>query len=261
MQNAVSKNLNAGIAPPLARPRSSSPRSRESSARVARGGRVCIHHGRRRADARTGGPSRVRGRTITGLELPLRLRRTAVDAVEDPVTGQRVVFRERTRDRVAADLFVRPGGFIPVHVHGGQIERFQGVSGTLRFRLGRRRRTLGPGDAVIVPAGMPHGFRNVGGEVAHFHIELTPPLRGEEGLRTLFGLQRDGRLHVTRLGVPRPMLQIAVLFDKYLDEIQLPLLPFRVQRVAFRALARLGKWRGYSSSFAEYTAAPVAEAT
>ena len=52
------------------------------------------------------------------------------------------------------------------------------------------------------------------------------------------------------------MLQVAVLFDEYLDEIHLPLVPFRVQRVVFRALARLGKWRGYGSTFPEYTRTP-----
>jgi len=178
------------------------------------------------------------------------------DAIEEPVSGQRLVFRQRTSDCVTGDLFVQPGGFVPVHVHGRQVERFEGVTGTLRFRLGRKRVILGPGDAVTVTAGMPHGFRNVGREDAHFLIELTPPLRGEAGLRTLFGLQRDARLHVTRLGVPRPLLQFAVLLDDYLDEIRLPFVPFRVQRALFRALARLGKWRGYDSTFPEYTSCP-----
>jgi hypothetical protein len=157
------------------------------------------------------------------------------------------------RDRVAGELYMRPSGFVPAHVHPGQEERFEGISGTLHFRCGRQRRTLGPGDAITVPAGTPHSFRNVGREVAHVLIELTPPLRGEEGLRTLFGLQRDKRLRVTRLGVPRPLLQIAVLFDEYLDEIHLPLVPVQAQRVVFRALARLGKRRGYGSTFPEYT--------
>lgn len=177
------------------------------------------------------------------------------DAIEEPVSGQLVVFRQRTSDRVAGELFVRPGGCVPAHVHPGQLERFEGVSGELRFRLGRHRETVGPGDSLVVPAGTNHGFRNLGHEIAHFRIELSPPLRGEEGLRTLFGLQRDGRLRVTRLGVPCPLLQIAVLFDEYLAEIQLPLLPHRVQRTAFRGLARLGKWRGYNATFPEYTTA------
>jgi mannose-6-phosphate isomerase-like protein (cupin superfamily) len=175
-----------------------------------------------------------------------------VDAIEDPVSGQRVVFQQRTSDRVTGELFVRPGGFVPVHVHADQLERFESVSGTLRFRLGCERGTLGPGGVLVVPAGTAHSLHNVGSEVARLRIELTPPLRGEQGLRTLFGLQRDGRLRVTRVGLPRPLLQFAVLFDHYLDEIQLPVVPLSLQRVVFRALARVGRWRGYGSTFPEY---------
>jgi quercetin dioxygenase-like cupin family protein len=174
-----------------------------------------------------------------------------VDAISDPVTGQRIVFCTRTRSRVAGELFVQPGGYVPVHVHASQWERFEGVSGRLRFRLGLRQRVLGPGEALVVPPGTAHGFTNVERDVAHLLIELSPPRRGEEGLRALFGLQRDGRVRVTRISA-RPLLQVAVLFDEYLDEVHLPVVPFAVQRFAFRALARLGQRRGYRSTFPEY---------
>jgi mannose-6-phosphate isomerase-like protein (cupin superfamily) len=183
-------------------------------------------------------------------------RRGAEDAIEEPVSGQRVVFGERAPDRVAGELYVRPGGFVPMHVHPRQQERFVGVSGTLHFRLGLRRVTLRAGETVTVPPGTAHGFRNVGREPAHCLIELTPPLRGEEGLRALFGLQRDARLRIRRLWLPRPLLQAAVLFDEYLDEIRLPFVPLRLQVVAFRLLARLARRRGYGSAFPEYLAAP-----
>ena len=176
-----------------------------------------------------------------------------VDAITDPVTGQHIVFRERTASRVAGELFVRPGGFVPAHVHASQWERFEGISGELRFRVGLRRRRIGPGAVLVVPPGTTHAFTNPGDQVAHFFIELSPPRRGEEGLRALFGLQRDGRVRVTRFSA-RPLLQIAVLFDEYLDEVHLPLVPFTLQRAAFGALARLGRRRGYRSAFPEYGA-------
>ena len=138
-----------------------------------------------------------------------------------------------------------------MHVHASQWEQFEGVSGTLRFRFGRDMRVVGAGDVLVVSPGTPHGLRNAGREVAHFLIELRPPRRGEEGLRALFGLQMDGRVRVTRF-TARPLLQIAVLFDEYLDEVHLPLVPVAVQRAVFRTLARLGKRRGYRSTFPEY---------
>lgn len=179
----------------------------------------------------------------------------SLDAISDPVTGQHIVFRERTAAHTAGELVVRPAGFVPVHVHRSQWERFEGVRGELRFRLGRRSLTLRPGDVIVVPPGTAHGLRNAGREEAHALIELRPPRRGEEGLRALFGLQRDGRVRVTRF-TARPLLQIAVLFDEYLDEVHLPLLPFPVQRLVFSALARLGRRRGYRSRFPEYARAP-----
>ena len=182
--------------------------------------------------------------------------RKSIDTISDPVTGQAIVFRERSVDRVAGELFVRAGGFVPAHVHTSQWERFEGVSGELCFRIGLRRRRLGAGEVLHIPPGTTHGLRNATPDVAHFLIELSPPRRGEDGLRTLFGLQTDGRVRVTRF-TARPLLQVAVLFDEYLDEVHLPLIPFRVQRVAFRALARLARRRGYCSSFPEYARGSV----
>jgi quercetin dioxygenase-like cupin family protein len=177
--------------------------------------------------------------------------KTSINVIADPVTGQRIIFRDRSSQHVAGELFVSPGGFVPPHVHASQWERFEGVSGELRFSLGFRKRTVRAGEAVVVQPGTPHALRNLGPDTAHFLIELSPPRRGEEGLRALFGLQRDGRVRVTRFAA-RPLLQVAVLFDEYLEEVHLPVVPVAFQRVAFRALAGIGRRRGYRSLFPEY---------
>jgi hypothetical protein len=43
-----------------------------------------------------------------------------------------------------------------------------------------------------------------------------------------------------------------VLFDEYLDEVQLPVVPFALQRRLFRVLAGIGRRRGYRAQFPEY---------
>jgi predicted methyltransferase MtxX (methanogen marker protein 4) len=48
------------------------------------------------------------------------------------------------------------------------------------------------------------------------------------------------------------LTHVSVLFDEYLDEIHLALVPLRLQRLLFRALAFLGRRRGYGSNLPEY---------
>src|SRR5918994_6582963 len=78
--------------------------------------------------------------------------------------------------------------------------------------------------------------------------------------RIVFRDRTPGRIRVTQFSA-RPLLQIAVLFDEYLDEVHLPVVPFRLQQLAFRTLARLGRRRGYGSVFPEYAAEQLDDAT
>ena len=65
------------------------------------------------------------------------------DALENPLTGERLVFRHTTADSngalVAFDYFLPVGGSVPLaHVHPRQDERFEIVTGTAKIRVGRR---------------------------------------------------------------------------------------------------------------------------
>jgi hypothetical protein len=55
------------------------------------------------------------------------------DQIENPVTGERIVFRETARETegalLAFDYVLRPGGSVPFpHVHPRQMERFDGAA-------------------------------------------------------------------------------------------------------------------------------------
>jgi hypothetical protein len=52
-------------------------------------------------------------------------------------------------------------------------ERFEVVSGRVRFRLGLRRFVAGPGEA---PPGVAHGFANPGKGEARMRNEVRPAL-------------------------------------------------------------------------------------
>jgi len=104
--------------------------------------------------------------------------------LESPINGQRAIFRETAKDTggelLRLDFFVAPGGFLgSEHLHPGQEERIEVVSGTLRCRVGGRERGLGAGESVTVPPGTAHTLWNEGREEARAVVEYRPALRME----------------------------------------------------------------------------------
>jgi quercetin dioxygenase-like cupin family protein len=61
----------------------------------------------------------------------------------------------------------------PLHIHHRETELNLVLEGTLRFRAGDVERELGPGGLVVLPAGLPHAFKAVGGPARVFGI-VTP---------------------------------------------------------------------------------------
>jgi mannose-6-phosphate isomerase-like protein (cupin superfamily) len=186
----------------------------------------------------------------------------AGDTIHNPVTGERIVFRQTSRETngeaVVIETYVQPNGFVAAaHVHPSQEERFEVLRGTVGFKVGRKKLVAGPGQRLTVPAGTPHKFWNAGDEVAHFVCEVRPALQFESLLETMFALAADGRTN--RKGMPNP-LQLAVIANAHFDTVQLPFPPALVQRIALALGAPLGRVLGYGSTYvpAQPAADPVA---
>jgi quercetin dioxygenase-like cupin family protein len=159
--------------------------------------------------------------------------------LENPVTGERFTFTETaaTSDGalLAFDFALRPGGSVPVpHVHPAQRERFEVLEGRMRFRVGLRTRTAGPGDVVEIEAGVAHSFANAGAGEARLRVEVRPALEMGELLVEVVGLARAGRM--TRRGLPRNPLELARLARRYDRVAHAPLLTVRAQRVLLAPL-------------------------
>src|SRR5262249_49227935 len=76
---------------------------------------------------------------------------------------------------LAVEFVVAPDGRVPgAHVHPVQEERFEVVSGTMRFRRGRETVLAGPGDTLVVPPGTAHRFANAGQGPAVVRVEGRP---------------------------------------------------------------------------------------
>jgi quercetin dioxygenase-like cupin family protein len=158
------------------------------------------------------------------------------DSIENPVTGEKVKFQQTSADSggelVIAEVRLEPGGAAAgVHVHPNQTETFEILDGTLGFRLGCERVFKTTGDTVIVNAGTAHTFWNTGEGQARFLCEIRPALGFERLLETMFALARDGKTNSR--GLPHP-LRLAAIVDHHRDDVQLPILPPPVQRLAAR---------------------------
>jgi mannose-6-phosphate isomerase-like protein (cupin superfamily) len=173
------------------------------------------------------------------------------DSIENPITGERLVFRQTAADTggeaVVVEAFVRPGGAVAAaHIHPQQDERFEVIAGTVAFKLGKEELTLGPGQRVLVPAGTAHRFWNAGEDEAHFVCEVRPALSFEQLIETMFGLAADGK--VNRKGMPNP-LRLAVIAQHHFDHVQLPFPPAWMQRTGLALGAPLGRLLGYEAAY------------
>jgi quercetin dioxygenase-like cupin family protein len=164
------------------------------------------------------------------------------DTLENPVTGERFTFTHTAAstggELLAFDFALRPGGAVPIpHVHPIQTERFEVVSGRMRFRVGLRTIVAGPGEVVEVAPGVMHSFANAGAEEARLRVEVRPALAMEQMFADVVAMARAGRM--TKRGLPRNPLELAVLARTYDQEAHAPLLSVGVQRAL---LAPLVMW-------------------
>jgi quercetin dioxygenase-like cupin family protein len=159
--------------------------------------------------------------------------------LENPVTGERFTFTHTaaTTDGklLAFDFGLRPGGAVPIpHVHPIQTERFEVLEGRMRFRVGLRKVMAGPGDVVEVAPGVAHSFANAGDEEARLRVEVRPALAMEEMFAEVIAMAQAGRM--TRRGMPRNPLDLALLARTYDQEAHAPFLSVGVQRLLLAPL-------------------------
>ncbi|HYY77347.1 MAG TPA: cupin domain-containing protein [Gaiellaceae bacterium] len=175
----------------------------------------------------------------------------AGDVVENPVTGERILFRrtaaETGGELVEIEVSVQAGGGVAApHVHPYQTERFEVLEGTLELRQRRRRLTASPGDVVTVTPGTPHSFRNVGEGEARFTCEVRPALGFERFIETMFALATDGKTN--RKGMPSP-LRLAVIANAHFDDVRLPYVPGFAQKAALVMGAGIGRLAGFRPTY------------
>jgi mannose-6-phosphate isomerase-like protein (cupin superfamily) len=171
----------------------------------------------------------------------------AGDTIENPVTGERLVFQatavETDGEVTAFECIVQPNGAVAAaHYHPFQSERFEILEGTIGMKVGGEKLELGAGHVVEIAPGTAHKFWNAGDGILRFNTEVRPALRFEEMIGTMFTLAADGKTN--RKGMPNPF-RMAVIANAYKDVIRLPFPPAAVQDLGLALGAPLGRLMGY----------------
>ena len=171
----------------------------------------------------------------------------AGDTLENPITGERLLFRKTSSDTggeaIVLETFVKLDGFVAAaHVHPYQEERFEILDGSVGFMLGGKEFVAGPGEKLTVPTGTPHRFWNAGEEEARFVCEVRPALQFEQLIETMFALASDGKTNSR--GLPNP-LRLAVIANATFDTVRLPFPPAWMQRMGLAMGAPVGRLLGY----------------
>ena len=113
----------------------------------------------------------------------------------NPATGEWITYTALAEDN--GGQLVRftwrsvPGGVITEHIHPHQEERFTILAGEAHFTLNGQEHVAGPGETVVVPAGVPH---SEGTRIRP--PRTTPQLTGG-------GVRAQARRHSARRPSPR----------------------------------------------------------
>lgn len=124
----------------------------------------------------------------------------------------------------------------PPHIHPAQQETCTVIHGALDVLVGREWRTLGPGEAVTIPAGTIHTFRNRSGRNVTFRSAHTPALAFEQYVERLYWLSAMNRIRGTR--DLTSLLYSSLLLDTHRQD---QVLAGSGARAAVRAMAQVAR--------------------
>ncbi len=172
------------------------------------------------------------------------------DVIEIPRTGEKFVFLKRPRDSQGEvfeiEFLVREFALVAArpHIHSTAEERVEVIAGAALMRMGREEKSVGPGETVVIPAGMVHSLRGQGEEFLRFRMQMRPPMKTETMFETLIGLHRDGK----SLTNPLQAVVIAREHDTYLGGP-----PIWLQKPLIALLAAVGRLFGYRARYEKYS--------
>ncbi len=132
----------------------------------------------------------------------------------------------------------------PPHVHPGQQERYEVISGQLTVKLGGKTLRLGSGEDVTVPIEVTHTYANQTDESVRFLAEHRPALRFEDFMRSIHRLATSDYAKSRRS--PTALLRFIRVQSAY-PEVLRP--PSGIPRLAVGALNGIARLLRYPQSY------------
>ena len=161
----------------------------------------------------------------------------------NPATGERITYTATAEDTggqlVRFDWRYEPGGVIPEHIHPRQEERFTILAAQAHFTVNGETHVAGPGQTIIVPAGVPHSVANPGPARTDAIVERRPALQAKEFHEAVAGLAADGK--TTPAGAPKNPLQLGATFWHFRHESRVTSPPIWMQNLILPPLWALAK--------------------
>jgi len=171
----------------------------------------------------------------------------------NPLSGERITILAAgagtATDASALDweLVLAPGGRVPSrHAHPGQEERFTVLEGRMRFRIGGRRITAGPGQTVTVSPGTVHHFANASDRPARIAVRTSPALGMRALLETAAALAQEQHAKARRLPSP---VDLALFMRDFEHEVRAPYLPSALVRAVTRPAVWLARRAGLDARY------------
>ncbi|MCB9284157.1 MAG: cupin domain-containing protein [Lewinellaceae bacterium] len=173
------------------------------------------------------------------------------DNITNARTGQRMIFLKTGRETNGSLLEIdsynpKTDMREPIHIHPKQESSAEVISGKLHFLVSGKEQIMGPGEKIVIPAGVPHCFWNEDDEEAHSIQRFSPALTIDEFFESFFALAKDGKLNDK--GMP-PFLQLPLLGLKHKDDIRVINPPWVVQLLTYWVLAPISFLMGYRGNY------------
>lgn len=173
------------------------------------------------------------------------------DQITNVRTGQRMIFRltgKETNGKLLEIESFNPKSDIreAIHVHPKQESSAEVISGKLHFLVGGKKHVIGPGESIVIPAGVPHCFWNEDDTEAHSVQRFLPALHIDEFFESYFALANDGKINSK--GIP-DILQLPLMGLKHKDEIRVITPPWPIQLLTYLILSPVSYLMGYRASY------------